>query len=193
VREHDATGSAGVGRSPLRTIAGRSERDGETMRRCRRAVLLVLLTLVTAGCSTTGVSTARTSTAPTAAAAGPANLEARFIEVIRKVSPSVVAIETDVGIGSGVVFDAQGDIITNAHVAAGSANFRVFLASGLSYAARSVRSFPLDDIAVLRIDAPELRPAAFGDSDHVVAGASRPAPPSIPATRAARSSTSTAR
>jgi S1-C subfamily serine protease len=126
---------------------------------------------VAASCSTTGVATPSTPGPTSTAAIAQPSLESRFIEVIRKVSPSVVAIRTDAGLGSGVVFDTKGDIVTNAHVAAGSTSFRVFLSNGASYKATSVGSFPVDDIAVLRISAPGLQPAQFGDSDHVVAGA----------------------
>ena len=142
------------------------------MCRLRPATVLVLLALALAGCSTTvGVTEATptpTPTATTPVAVG--DLQARLIGVIEDVSPSVVAIQTERGIGSGVIFDAQGDVVTNAHVVSGSTTFRIFLASGQSYPARSVGSFALDDIAVLRIDAPGLRPAAFGDSDRLVAG-----------------------
>ena len=141
------------------------------MRSSGPAVLLLLLVFATAGCSTTGVATPSTSSATPTAAVAQSSLETAFIEVIRKVSPSVVAIKTDAGLGSGVVFDTKGDIVTNAHVAAGSTSFRVFLSSGVSHAATLVGSFPLDDIAVLRISAQGLQPAEFGDSDQVVAGA----------------------
>jgi putative serine protease PepD len=121
------------------------------------------------GCSTTPVSTTPTlSAVPTSSAQE--SLEDQFIAVVSKVSPSVVAIQTGTGLGSGVIFDAQGDIVTNAHVVAGSSSYRVFLADGQSYVATLVGAYTLDDIAVLRITAPNLRPAVFGDSDHLRAG-----------------------
>ena len=136
----------------------------------RPAIALVLLTVVTAGSSTAAGLTEPTPTPAATAPAVVSDLQARLVRGIESVSPSVVAIQTERGIGSGVIFDAQGDIVTNAHVVSGSTTFRVFLSSGQSYAARSVGSFALDDLAVLRIDAPGLRPATFGDSDRLVAG-----------------------
>jgi putative serine protease PepD len=133
------------------------------------AVVALAASALIASCSTAPVSTAPTPSAvPTFSAQ--ASLEDQFIAVVSKVSPSVVAIQTGTGLGSGVIFDAQGDIVTNAHVVAGSSSYRVFLADGQSYVATLVGAFTLDDIAVLRVTAPNLRPAAFGDSDHLRVG-----------------------
>jgi putative serine protease PepD len=138
------------------------------LRRVLTVVAFAVSALVT-GCSTAPVSTAPTPSAvPTFSAQ--ASLEDQFIAVVSKVSASVVAIQTGTGLGSGVIFDAQGDIVTNAHVVAGSSSYRVFLADGQSYVATLVGAFTLDDIAVLRITAPNLRPTVFGDSDHLRAG-----------------------
>jgi len=97
-------------------------------------------------------------------------LEDQFISVISRVSQSVVVIETASGLGSGVIFDAQGDIVTNAHVVGESSAFRVYLATGKSYEGKLVGTFVADDLAVIRITAPELHPAVFGDSDHLRVG-----------------------
>ncbi len=97
-------------------------------------------------------------------------LEDQFIAVINRVSPSVVVIETGSGLGSGVIVDAQGNIITNAHVVAGFTTFRVFLSTGKSYDGKLIGAFAPDDLAVIRISAPDLRPAVFGDSDHLSVG-----------------------
>ncbi len=97
-------------------------------------------------------------------------LENQFIAVIGRVSQSVVVIETANGLGSGVIFDVQGDIVTNAHVVGDASTFRVYLATGKSYAGRLVGTFVPDDLAVIRISAQDLRPAVFGDSDHLRVG-----------------------
>lgn len=107
----------------------------------------------------------------TASAAPAQDLESAFISVVAKVSPSVVAIETPNGLGSGVVFDRQGDIVTNAHVVAGASSYMVFFADGHSRSAELVGAFALDDIAVLRVSETNLAAAEFGDSDHLRAGA----------------------
>jgi putative serine protease PepD len=113
------------------------------------------------------------STTPTAgqpAVAGASALEDQFITVISRVSQSVVVIETASGLGSGVIVDAQGDIVTNAHVVGASTSFTVYLATGKTYAGRLIGSFVPDDLAVIRIAAPDLHPAVFGDSDHLRVG-----------------------
>ena len=98
------------------------------------------------------------------------NLEDQFIAVVNRVSPSVVAIQAGSSLGSGVIIDQQGDIVTNAHVVAGSTTYQAFLADGRSFPATLVGSFSLDDLAVVRISANNLRPAEFGDSDHLRVG-----------------------
>ncbi len=97
-------------------------------------------------------------------------LESQFILVISRVSQSVVVIQSESGLGSGVIVDTQGNIITNAHVVAGSTTFRVYLATGKAYDGTLVGAFVPDDLAVIRISAPDLRPAEFGDSDHLRVG-----------------------
>jgi putative serine protease PepD len=97
-------------------------------------------------------------------------LEDQFISVISRVSQSVVVIQTESGLGSGVIVDTKGNIITNAHVVAGFTAFRVLLATGKYYDGTLVGAFVPDDLAVIRIGAPDLRPAAFGDSDRLRVG-----------------------
>ena len=98
------------------------------------------------------------------------NLEDQFIAVVTRVSPSVVAIQAGNALGSGVIFDRQGHVVTNAHVVAGSSTYQVFLANGVSYSATLTGTFTADDLAVLKITAPGVVPADFGDSDQVRAG-----------------------
>jgi S1-C subfamily serine protease len=58
-----------------------------------------------------------TTTSPSAEAAA---LEAEFVEVVARVSPAVVQIQTGGGLGSGVIYDADGNVVTNNHVTSGS-------------------------------------------------------------------------
>jgi putative serine protease PepD len=97
-------------------------------------------------------------------------LENQFISVINRVSQSVVVIQTASGLGSGVIVDTEGNIVTNAHVVEGFTSFRVYLATGKAYDGQLVGAFVPDDLAVIRITAPDLRPAVFGDSDHLRVG-----------------------
>jgi putative serine protease PepD len=138
--------------------------------RPRFLVLVVLAgALVLTGCATTTASSSATATGldvkPSAVA-----LQEQFVEVVKQVSPSVVLIQTDQGLASGVVYDAKGDVVTNNHVVAGAGGFRVTLANGRQYRARLVGSFAADDLAVLHIDAGGLQPAAFADSSRLQVG-----------------------
>ncbi len=97
-------------------------------------------------------------------------LQQAFVSVVAKVSPSVVVVETSEGLGSGVVFDTSGDIVTNAHVVGTSTTFKVATSSGARLDATLVGSFPSDDIAVIRTKGGSLPPATFGDSSKLVVG-----------------------
>jgi S1-C subfamily serine protease len=101
---------------------------------------------------------------------GAAALQAQFIAVVKKVAPSVVQIETTGGLGSGVVFDAKGDIVTNAHVVGAARTFTITLANGRRYPGTLVGTYAADDLAVIKISAPGLRPAAFGNSSRLQVG-----------------------
>src|SRR3954454_3239881 len=64
-----------------------------------------------------------------------------FVRVPRDVSPSVVQIETREGLGSGIVFDGTGDIVTNAHVVGSAKTLRVTTSAGKTLGARVVGVF----------------------------------------------------
>jgi S1-C subfamily serine protease len=82
----------------------------------------------------------------------------------------VVQISTKVDLGSGIIFNAQGDIVTNNHVADGYKSFQVTLANGKEYPGTLVNNFPPDDLAVIHINATGLQPATFGDSSQLQVG-----------------------
>jgi putative serine protease PepD len=116
-----------------------------------------------------------TASAPSASA--PANdsgdaftVQAQMVDVIKKVNPAVVLIETDAGLGSGVIYDNKGDIVTNAHVVGTSTTFKVTLSNGKSYTGTLVGSYTPDDIAVVKISATGITPAVFGDSSKLQVG-----------------------
>jgi putative serine protease PepD len=113
--------------------------------------------------------------APAASAAVPGGVTAprsSYADVVRKVLPSVVLIRTSSGLGSGVVLDDKGNIVTNAHVAGSASSFQVQRADDPKpRSARLVGSYPAGDIAVIRVDDPSgLVPAQFGDSEKARAG-----------------------
>ncbi|MEW9547217.1 S1C family serine protease [Nonomuraea sp. NPDC050783] len=122
--------------------------------------------------ATTGAATGATPVTPVAPS-GPAQaLESAYEQVISNVLPSIVQINTKVGLGSGIVFDNAGHIVTNAHVVGEATQMTVaFATGGAERSARLVRSFPAGDLAVIKVDDPSgLRPATFGDSSKVRVG-----------------------
>src|SRR5712691_9658421 len=75
------------------------------------------------------------------------------------------------GLGTGMLMDAQGHILTNHHVAGGATKIEVLLANGHTYPARLVGTDPKTDLAVIKIDTKEALPyVTFGDSDAVGVG-----------------------
>ena len=97
-------------------------------------------------------------------------------DMVERVAPSVVQIrargQTLGGVGSGVVIDHSGHIVTNDHVVRGAVTIVVELYDGTVVAAQVLGSDPSNDLAVLRANIPaELAaPAVFGDSDVVRVG-----------------------
>ena len=97
-------------------------------------------------------------------------LQSAIVNVVQSVSPSVVQIEDQRGLGSGIVFDASGHIVTNNHVVSGASSWTVTTSSGTRYQARLVGSFPADDLAVIKISGGDLQPATFADSSKLRVG-----------------------
>lgn len=75
------------------------------------------------------------------------------------------------GLGSGYIISKDGYVVTNNHVVKGAEKLRVRLTDGREYDAKVVgRPNSVVDVAVLRIEADNLTPAVFADSDQVAVG-----------------------
>ncbi|HEY7130771.1 MAG TPA: trypsin-like peptidase domain-containing protein, partial [Candidatus Limnocylindrales bacterium] len=105
-----------------------------------------------------------------------------IIDVASKAGPSVVRIYTEgvdpnnvaqqptEGVGSGIIFDANGWILTNRHVVAGTTDLTVQLKEGLQYPATVYGIDTLTDLAIVKVDATGLPAATMGDSDGLKVG-----------------------
>jgi len=115
------------------------------------------------------VSTALTACGDGVTPATP-DLQEQFVEVVREASPKVVQIQSRVDLGSGVVFDTRGHIVTNMHVVQGARRFVVTLAGGERHPATLVGSDRSHDLAVVQLDGATPRPATFADSSRLRVG-----------------------
>jgi serine protease Do len=104
-------------------------------------------------------------------------------DVVAKVKPSVVAIDVEIvtndifgqpttqrGAGSGWIIDQDGDIVTNNHVVEGAESVTVTLDDGRVFSAATVRTDPLTDLAVVKVDAHDLPAVNVGDSSRLSIG-----------------------
>jgi putative serine protease PepD len=105
-------------------------------------------------------------------------------QIYRAASPGVVDITVTAvsntafgqqqtkGEGAGVVYDKNGDILTDEHVVSGATSVRVAFQDGVSAAAKVLGTDPSTDVAVIRVSVPssELHPIALADSSAAQVG-----------------------
>ncbi|HET7600856.1 MAG TPA: trypsin-like peptidase domain-containing protein [Gemmatimonadales bacterium] len=101
-------------------------------------------------------------------AGGPS--EQNTVQVVRRVSPSVVMVRRGEGLGSGLIVQSDGVILTNAHVVGDAATVEVGLADGRTLEGKVLGRDPTVDVAVVRIDARDLPTIPLADSDHLAVG-----------------------
>lgn len=112
-----------------------------------------------------------------------ADLETAYTQAVERAGASTVSISVAGavrgptfrpyprrGIGSGVVMDGQGHILTNAHTVDGAERILVGLGDGRVLGGSVLGADEETDIAVVRVDADHLTPAEFGDSDRLKVG-----------------------
>ncbi|OGH17921.1 MAG: hypothetical protein A3C22_01085 [Candidatus Levybacteria bacterium RIFCSPHIGHO2_02_FULL_37_10] len=117
--------------------------------------------------------------------------ESAVIDIVEKVSPSVVTVgiesriinfdpfdifsrpqatQQEQNIGSGFVVSADGLIVTNKHVVDVPGKYKVITNDGKKYDVKSIYRDPINDIAIVKINATELKPVEMGDSSRVKVG-----------------------
>jgi S1-C subfamily serine protease len=116
--------------------------------------------LILAACSSSHTAT------PTSTSSGAApTLQTDFVNAVNKIRPSVVEIATTTDLGSGIVYDTQGDIVTNNHVLNGATQVQVTYFDGQTVAGSLVGTYAPDDLAVIKAPRSSgIIPAAFADS-----------------------------
>ena len=91
-------------------------------------------------------------------------------EIYTRNIPSVVSISSSHGTGTGVILSSDGYIVTNAHVVEDAASISIRLTDDRDFLGHLIGCDSISDLAVLRIDAQDLTPAQFGDSEILQVG-----------------------
>jgi S1-C subfamily serine protease len=162
--------------------------------RFRRGLLAAVAALAIAGGAGSGAvaativdhntqaSTAAATTAnSTSSTATSTQASTTAQSIYQQVSPGVVTITATVSsgprgsgqaVGSGIVLDTNGNILTNAHVIAGARQIQVTFSNGQTANATLVGSNTSADLAVIRVSvaASSLQPVTLGNSDSVRVG-----------------------
>jgi S1-C subfamily serine protease len=125
------------------------------------------------GSTTTSNSTATTTSTSTSSSS--TTLEAAQEAAIAKIEPSVVELMVTTAqgqqLGSGVIIDAKGDIVTNNHVVNGEQTIQVVLSNGSTEQGQLIGTSPANDLAVVRIQPfAHMTVAQIGNSSSLVVG-----------------------
>jgi len=109
--------------------------------------------------------------------------EEKTIKAVEKISPSVVSVSTKrlmrydlfntfelKGVGSGIIMNPEGYVLTNNHVIEGNRTVDVYLNNGKKYEGTVVGTDPGTDIAIIKIDGHNFYSGEFGNSDDIKPG-----------------------
>jgi S1-C subfamily serine protease len=107
---------------------------------------------------------------PAAQATGAAALQDELMTAAQRVGPAVVSIRTETGLGSGLIYDASGLVLTNAHVVDGSRTISVGLADGRHFDGKVLGADQGFDLAVVKIGGDNLPTAPLGGSASLQVG-----------------------
>ena len=146
------------------------------------AALIVALALVAAGylvgqaerndqaSGSSGLTTTSTSPGGSTTPVVPSAGDQPVVAVAAALSPAVVQIQTSDGLGSGIVYDASGLIVTNAHVVGTASTVQVALSTGQTLSGHVVGADPSSDIAVVRVTpgSTKLTAAKLADAEPAV-------------------------
>jgi serine protease DegQ len=131
-------------------------------------VAAMAVVMFTACSSSTNSASSTTSTAAAApvpsGTAAPPFAAADIPALVRQMEPSVVTILTDKGLGSGIVYKADGVILTDEHVVDGAQQVSVAFADGQHLDAKVRAADKVSDIAVVQVDRGGLPAATFQQS-----------------------------
>ena len=133
--------------------------------------------------SQTEESILKTSTASAAKISATSARNTPVVQVAKNVGPAVVGITNKAvardffnrqiemeGVGSGVIFQSDGYIVTNNHVIEGAREIIVSLTDGSTINGTLVGADEMTDIAVIKVDAKDLPVAKFANSDEIMVG-----------------------
>jgi putative serine protease PepD len=124
------------------------------------------------GGSAASPSASATPNSSFASTTRPASTATSASDVYNSTHTGVVKITTSDGLGTGIVLDNQGDILTNDHVVEGSRNYKVSFDNNTTRSATLVGQDASSDLAVIKIspNGLNLHPLPLGDSSTVQVG-----------------------
>lgn len=172
---HDSTANAAP--SFMAPPPSHARRPSGASRLLAPLMALVLVAAVTGAAASHGLVPAHAVAQATAAQAAPADQRAVQVAqgsaaaVAQSVGPAVVSVRTDQGLGSGVLYDSSGLVLTNAHVVQGAQSITIGLVDGRHFSAKVIGTDTGFDVAVIKIDGGTNLPTApLGNSNGLQVG-----------------------